>query len=820
MLKALVTFFIGLHLLPGPTATPIPNIPTPQSSPATAQQTQNTVSIPDEVYADLALQHQLDHVSVYYFDTNPKNTVSINADKNWDPASTIKLFVAMYAFDQVAHGKISLSQNVVIDPNNVAASESYAQGYPQLNAGDNVTIFRLVDQMITQSDNTAYNSLLDILDRQQVTKYVHDLGLTNSSVGAKLNLDPLQQHYDLDVAGYGPNLITASDFATAFILINGGRIPGSTDLFNILARQKLNDMIPAYLPKNVVVAHKPGELDPDYHDGGIVIDQNRRYILSVFSDLGDPNIVAHISDLIYTSDTNLVGNAQTPKNTGEQLNAPIDPIVTAGESQNVLAANTAIIKVPAITASDIGIRAGDLANTFDKKQLPSVIIPATSPFHFLVTLGEQIRVVTNPIPSVRTNLQAENLKQDLADANDLITRGNTNAANNILKSVDSNLAQLAKDPNVTHDTNLQNSIDAISETRFSILGTEVAATQNSDQKLQIIKEVASEAKNTAQNVKPYVASVAKSSNLNQTPLIGQVVSTTANSITVKAENGNLITTTLDGQIKTRSVDQQDSQIQNVSQIPLGSTIAIAGGNSAGQIKPSFIMTNIASESANSQPVTVLKVNLAANTMVVASSSGVPVQIDLTPQTVIKGPDTSVSLNEVMPGDVVVVHAQPIVPIVVTNATPSASPSPSGNPSPGGGTSSPSTGGGTGGTPASSSPIAATNLPLSTLSGAPSTTSSAKPSQTPFATISGKQTPSPIPTGVTTKTPVVTATIKPGPTSVPVKTTTPPVILKGKVILLIPMPPASKNITPTTTQPKATSAPNPVPPSTTPPTIKH
>src|SRR5258708_4393357 len=203
--KAIVTFLISLHLLPGPVpkpANPNPQTPSqqqqaPQPNTPPTQKLPGNLSIPDEVYADLALQHELNHVSVYYFDDNPKNTVSIDSQKNWDPASTIKLFVAMYTFDQVANGKISLDENIVIDAKNIAPSESYVNGYLPLNEGDNVTIFRLVDEMITQSDNTAYNTLLDILDRQQITKYIHDLGLTSSSIGAKLNLNDSQQQAEI-----------------------------------------------------------------------------------------------------------------------------------------------------------------------------------------------------------------------------------------------------------------------------------------------------------------------------------------------------------------------------------------------------------------------------------------------------------------------------------------------------------------------------------------------------------------------------------------------------------------------------------------------
>jgi beta-lactamase class A len=673
--KAVVTFLVGLHLLPlsalkslkpnntperPPFATQIPAVKAPKN---------NNLSIADTLYADLALQHELDHVSVFYFDGDPKHTVSINPDKNWDPASTIKLYAAMYAFDQVSHGKISLDQTITIDAKNVAPSESYLNGYDVLSEGNDVTVFRLVDQMITQSDNTAFNTLLDLLDRQEITKYIHDIGLTNSSVGSKLNLNDNQQPYEVNNGGYGLNLITANDYAKAFILINGGRIPGSTDLFNILSRQKLNTMLPAFLPKTVTVAHKTGELDPYYHDGGIIVDNDRKYVLSVFSDMGSPNVVAHISDLVYTDDINLVGSNQSPlRSTGGIPNAPIDPLVVtaAQEPSLVLAANTQKVNLPKVTASDVGIEATDLTDTLDQKQLPPVIIPRGSPFHFLVTLGEQIRILTNPIPISRTNYTAQNLKQDLAEANDLLVKGKKTEANEILRIVDDDLAQIAKDPTVAGNVNLQKTLNAISETRFSILGNEIINTEDSDQKALIIKDIATAAINTSENVKPYLADLVKIANLAQTPVVGEVIRTTPNSLIIKTADGREVTTPLQSQIKTRNAGQTDSQISSPSKISVGSTVAVAG---------SFVLTNIAADAANPKPVKVLKVNLDTNTLVIQSANGTPQQIDLTEGTVIKGTDTSISLDQIKPGDVIVVHGKALPTSSSTSEKASTTPNP-------------------------------------------------------------------------------------------------------------------------------------------------
>lgn len=806
--KALVSILVSLHLLSPSAASSLTGGDYQQAQTVTQGNVNDKVTLPEEVYADIALQHELDHLSVYYFDDNPKDTVSIKADKNWVPASTVKVFAAMYAFDQAARGKISLDQSVTIDAKNVAASQSDPSGYPPLEEGDTVSVYRLVDQMITQSDNTAFNTLLDLLDRQEIDTYIHDLGLTSSSIGSKLNLSDAQQSYEYSVPGYGDNITTASDYAKAFILIKGGRIPGSSSLFDILSRQKLNSMIPAYLPKDVQIAHKTGELDPYYHDGGIIVDPNRKYVLSVFSDLGDPSVIAHLSYLIYSEDMSLVGNNSKNKAVSEIPNAPIDPLVTEGTLEDVpgvLAASTANIKIPAITATDLGIKASDLSSALNSGQLPPVIIPNDSPYHILVDVGARMRVALNPIPSLRVSEEADNQKLKLAEANYLLAKGKKAQADALLSEVNANISTIAKEAPVKGNTRLQTSIDQVSETRFSILRSELASADDAS-RVQVIKEVAKQAIDTTDNVKPYVQDAVKTDSLSLTPVVGQVVGSTSNSITVKTVDGKEITTPIDTQIKTRSVDQTDAQIENITSIPVGSTVALAGFDPSNKSdKPSFILTNVASDSANPTPVTVIKVNQDTNTLVVAKG-GVPVQVDLTPNTIIKGINTTISINEIKPGDVIVIHGQPI-PVSTSSAEVSPSPSSSptennGNGNGGSGSAGEQTGSGVNPT-AAAALLSPTPVPLSTPISTILPLASANPSVQPGQAGNSGQTKVTQPTSAPSQS-SKTKSVTPAAPTKPV-----PQVIKGNVIQVVQQAPTPVHLKPAT---PATAPSTPVPTS--------
>ena len=52
----------------------------------------------------------------------------------------------------------------------------------------------------------------------------------------------------------------------------------------LLKQQTLNDKLPKYLPENVEIAHKTGEIDRFSHDAGIVFFEKGDYIIVVLSE--------------------------------------------------------------------------------------------------------------------------------------------------------------------------------------------------------------------------------------------------------------------------------------------------------------------------------------------------------------------------------------------------------------------------------------------------------------------------------------------------------------------------------------------------------
>lgn len=642
---------------------------------------QQKISVSDVIYADLALRQYLDNVSLYYED-NTKDKATINEGKYWLPASTCKLFAAMYAYKLVSDKKLHLYDTVTIDAKNDVPNELVTDELPTLMEGEEVTIDRLLRQMIEQSDNTAFNQLLDILGRDNVTSYIQSLGLKHSKIGSKLNLDTSQEQYEYDVPGYGINVTTAEDYAKAFTLIKNNKIAGSKELYAVLRDQKINNMIPLLLPKTVVVAHKTGDLDPLFHDGGIITDKKRNYVLTIFTNAGDPNLVAHLSELAYTKDVNLVGADLTKQEISEEIHK-LDPLVMQPVNPSVLGANTVDVPIPDITAADLGVTAKDLSLVINPSDLPHVFIPADSPFHFLSDAWQKITFATALGAKGRLTASIANAKLQLAEVKDLEQKNKTEEATREIQQVHQALTAAAKDISLPHDGASQNAIQSVSETRFAILKDELNHAKGDD-KITVIKNIANQARETITDIQPKIPDAVNAVNPAQRPLIGEVVQQTDTAITVQTSGGQqLVIPTTNTTIKEKpglplSTDITPTTNEEVSPtssthktntIPVGTRVALIGSNTNNTFAPSLIITNLPSQLAAPQPVTVAKVDNKNKTMVVVEN-GVYTQVNVGKDTSIKGNDTNIPLNAIQPGDVVVVHGEPLTPI-----TPTISPSP-------------------------------------------------------------------------------------------------------------------------------------------------
>ena len=125
------------------------------------------------------------------------------------------------------------------------------------------TIHDLAHLMITISDNTAANVLLDLVGMETVNATMRELGLRST------RLDRHFMDFEARKAGRD-NWTTAADMVLLLGHIYLGHIPERERLLKILLRQNDYKILPAYWGEDVPFAHKTGGLEGVMHDAGIL----------------------------------------------------------------------------------------------------------------------------------------------------------------------------------------------------------------------------------------------------------------------------------------------------------------------------------------------------------------------------------------------------------------------------------------------------------------------------------------------------------------------------------------------------------------------
>jgi len=599
-----------------------------------------------------------DSISLYFKDFKTSNEVSIDPTRSWIPASTIKSFVVPEAFRQRRLGLINFSDNVTISAKNVVPTELETDEFPRLREGVVVNIGQLVEAMIEQSDNTAYNTLLDVLDRRNINLTLKNLGITETVVGEKLNLDDGQLAMDLETPGRQPVTTTAKDLADLFGLMYQNKIPNSDEMLNIFKKQKINNMIPALLPNNLIVAHKTGDWSPIFHDAGIIYKENRPFVLSVFTNSNDPSVVSKIAKVAYYQDAKSVGQnaAKVEKNPRNSIatNRPTYYLAQADLSSNVLAAQSEE-KVPKITAADLGITSNDLTTVVaPSAQVRRAIISPKSPLYFIKKFDEFLILKLARTPEQKLNAQIKLSQKRLAEFENEILSGNTAVAQDLLKQSDQNLKQAAQETG-TEGVNGKNllKIKQENDLNFKTLAN-VAKDLPDDKKEEFVNIAYAYIKNNEREIKPVInKSLATNQSTSQEPIIGTVARVTDNSVTVKFEDGGTKEVIISDLVPERDFNSK-SQDKN-SKLKVESKVAIIGQTTTdGKIIPQFILRNVPKNIPDKHQGKVIEVNPDNSSLKIVTPQGAQEEVKTDEQTQIKSKDTSVSIEGIKPGSQVTV----------------------------------------------------------------------------------------------------------------------------------------------------------------------
>jgi len=215
------------------------------------------------------------------------------------PASVYKMYVAMEILKQVSNNEYSLfRQYIVKSPNDVDRSREIGfDPRPLVKDGDTVTVNYLLDLMITRSDNSAANCLIDIADRKRINQTMQDNGWHGSEVTRKFLRRKFEDPGYDTIKSTQTNALHAADFMYKMYkneLINPWV---SMQLKALLGRQLDTTKLSPGLPGSAMFYHKTGWWSYYTNDAGFVDDGKIKYIISVFTPVTEKLVRPKLKEL-------------------------------------------------------------------------------------------------------------------------------------------------------------------------------------------------------------------------------------------------------------------------------------------------------------------------------------------------------------------------------------------------------------------------------------------------------------------------------------------------------------------------------------------
>ena len=211
----------------------------------------------------------------------------VNYDNFIYPASVYKMYVAAEILNQVSQGKYSLYEPYVAKEPNVVDRSKQIDNDPRplLKDGDTVKVNSLLDLMITRSDNSAANCLIDIAQRRNIDSLLHTYGWYGSEVTRKFLKRKFEDPGYENIRGTETCALHAADFMYKIYsnkLVNNWV---SLQMKTLLGRQLDKSKLSTGLPNTAMFYHKTGWFAYWTNDVGIIDDGEVKYIIACFIPL-------------------------------------------------------------------------------------------------------------------------------------------------------------------------------------------------------------------------------------------------------------------------------------------------------------------------------------------------------------------------------------------------------------------------------------------------------------------------------------------------------------------------------------------------------
>ncbi|MEH1932297.1 MAG: serine hydrolase [Nostoc sp.] len=232
---------------------------------------------------------------MFFVDLETGNYLDISGDKVFPAASTIKFPILIALFEKIDAGKVKLNDTLVMRRDLVASGSGDLQ-YQRV--GTKLTVLQTINKMISISDNTATNMIIDRLGgKAKLNQRFGSWGLKNTVIRNLLG----------DFKGTNTtspaDLVKLSALIQYHKLISDASRSQALDILNHCHNRKL---LAAGLGSGAVIAHKTGDIGFVIGDAGIIeMPNGKRYLAGIFvrrpyNDSRGRDFVRQVSQLVYT----------------------------------------------------------------------------------------------------------------------------------------------------------------------------------------------------------------------------------------------------------------------------------------------------------------------------------------------------------------------------------------------------------------------------------------------------------------------------------------------------------------------------------------
>lgn len=212
-----------------------------------------------------------------------------NEHQSFEAASLYKLWVMATAMKQIEEGTLKEDEVLSADVASLNKTFDLSPEVAELSEGTiTLSVKDALKQMITISHNYAALLLSEKVKLSNVRKFLKEQDLNESTMGED-----------------GPRT-SALDIAKFFEKLYLGKLASQEStqkMIELLKGQQLNNKLPKYLAKELIIAHKTGEIGQFSHDGGIVYWTGGDYIIVVLSQSDQPvaaeDRIAKLSKAVY-----------------------------------------------------------------------------------------------------------------------------------------------------------------------------------------------------------------------------------------------------------------------------------------------------------------------------------------------------------------------------------------------------------------------------------------------------------------------------------------------------------------------------------------